>query len=406
MKPPRGWSQSRVQDFANVCGGIPKGPHRAPGANPVRYLTVAHVQRNRVLMDDPRFFDVTPKELERWRLKPLDILIIEGNGSADQIGRTALFQGEIQNCVHQNHVIRVRVDASLASAHFLNAFLNSSVGQATVQGLSMTSSGLRTLSVGRIREIPITLPPLPEQRKIADILTTWDKALEKLDTLIAAKEGCKQGVMQQILTGRRRLKGFAGKWVTAKLGNLFEERVEPNRTDLPLLSITAGRGVVSRDELTKRDTSSEDKSKYLRIAPGDIGYNTMRMWQGVSALSALEGIVSPAYTICSPTPSIDGRFAAHFFKLPHTIHQFHRYSQGMVDDTLNLKYPNFAVIEVRVPGDVDEQRAIAAILDTCDEELRFLRAQRAALDRQKRGLMQRLLTGRIRVKLGEGIRRG
>jgi hypothetical protein len=77
---------------------------------PVRYLTLAHVQRDRILTDNPRFFEVTPEEFERWRLLPGDLLIIEGNGSAEQIGRTALFRGEIDNCVHQDHVIRIRPD--------------------------------------------------------------------------------------------------------------------------------------------------------------------------------------------------------------------------------------------------------------------------------------------------------
>jgi type I restriction enzyme S subunit len=123
------------------------------------------------------------------------------------------------------------------------------------------------------------------------------------------------------------------------------------------------------------------------------------MWQGVSALSQLEGIVSPAYTICVPTEKIDARFAAHFFKYYHTIHLFHRYSQGLVDDTLNLKFPNFAVIEVTIPSDIEEQKAIARILDLCDQETKLLRTQRTAIDQQKRGLMQRLLTGKLRVKI-------
>ena len=399
MKLSAGWKMKAIGDISDVAGGIQKGPHREAAANPVRYLTVAHVQRNRLRLDDPRYFEVTSAELDRWRLLKGDVLIIEGNGSADQIGRTALFRGEIADCVHQNHVIRVRPYHDEVSGEYLNSLMNSSVGQVSVQLQSSTSSGLRTLSVGKIREMFFPLPPLSEQRKIAEILSTWDEALEKLDALIEAKERSKKALMRQLLTGQRRLKGFSQSWLTTKLETLFTERVEQGRADLPLLSITSDRGIVPRGDVAKRDSSSEDKSKYLRIAPGDIGYNTMRMWQGVSALSALEGIVSPAYTICTPKDRIDGRFAAHFFKLRHTIHLFHRYSQGLVDDTLNLKFPSFAVIEVSIPSDLDEQRLIADILDTADQELTVLRNQRATLDQQKRGLMQRLLTGKVRVNI-------
>lgn len=247
-------------------------------------------------------------------------------------------------------------------------------------------------------KLPIPLPPLPEQRKIADILATWDRALETLDQMIAAKTRRKQALMQQLLTGKKRLPGFSGEWQSKKLGEILKNRRETNCNDLPLLSITATRGVINRNDLEKKDSSNKDKSKYLRIAPGDIGYNTMRMWQGVSALSPLEGIVSPAYTICTPADSLCGKFIAHLFKLPKTISLFHRFSQGLVADTLNLKYPNFAVIEVTIPPSKEEQTAIAQVLDTADHELRLLKQQRTALEQQKRGLMQQLLTGKVRVQ--------
>jgi type I restriction enzyme S subunit len=178
-----------IEALAEVRGGIQKGPHRAPGANPVRYLTVAHVHRNEILTDSPRFFEVSPEELKRWRLLRGDVLIIEGNGSADQIGRTALFRGEIENCVHQNHVIRIRPDNHKILPEFLNTFLNSPAGQEAVQGQSRTSSGLRSLSVGRIKLICVPVPPLPEQRRIVaelDALQTEVDALKRLQAGTAA----------------------------------------------------------------------------------------------------------------------------------------------------------------------------------------------------------------------------
>jgi len=246
-------------------------------------------------------------------------------------------------------------------------------------------------------KLPILLPPLPEQRKIAEILGTWDRAIDTQQQLINSLTRRKKALMQQLLTGKTRLPGFEGEWKTYKLGDLFKQRKETKCGDLPLLSITASQGVINRDQLAKKDSSNADKSKYQRIAPGDIGYNTMRMWQGVSALSSLEGIVSPAYTICTPNEKITGEFAAHFFKLPHTISLFHRYSQGLVADTLNLKYPNFSVIEISIPPTTEEQTAIARILLTCDKELALLHKQRKTIDNQKRGLMQQLLTGKIRT---------
>ena len=174
-----------IEDIADVRGGIQKGPHRVPGANPVRYLTVAHVQRNQISTDDPRYFEVTPTELDRWRLRAGDVLIIEGNGSAEQIGRTALFRGEIEDCVHQNHVIRIRPDKGRVSPEFLNAFLNSPTGQEAVQAQSRTTSGLRTLSVGRIKQIRVPVPPLADQRHIVAELNVLQAEVDALRRLQA-----------------------------------------------------------------------------------------------------------------------------------------------------------------------------------------------------------------------------
>lgn len=179
-----------IESFTEVRGGIQKGPHRAPGANPIRYLTVAHVQRDRILTNDPRYFEVTPMELKRWRLLPGDVLIIEGNGSAEQIGRTALFRGEIEDCVHQNHVIRIRPECQKIMPEFLNCFLNSPVGQDEVQAQSRTTSGLRTLSVGRIKGIHVPVPPLCEQRRIVaelEISQRQVNALKQLQSETAAE---------------------------------------------------------------------------------------------------------------------------------------------------------------------------------------------------------------------------
>ena len=389
-----------LEDVAEIQTGISKSANRQGDFVRLPYLRVANVQDGHFDLSEIKEIDVPKDAVDRFRVRRGDVLLTEG-GDFDKLGRGSVWNGQIRDCVHQNHIFVVRPHRDKLDAQFLAYQTQGPAGRAYFQSCSKQSTNLASINSTQLRQFPTLLPELGLQRKIAGILLTWDEALEKFDALIDAKERRKKGLMQQLLTEKKRLKKVRSKWVKAKLGELFTERFEQNRIDLPLLSITADRGVVPRDGVAKRDTSSEDKSKYLRIAPGDIGYNTMRMWQGVSALSSLEGIISPAYTVCIPTERIDGRFAAHFFKFPNVVHLFHRYSQGLVDDTLNLKFPNFAVIEVAIPQDIKEQRAIADILDHCDAELCLLRDQRAAIEQQKRGLMQRLLTGKVPVKVKE-----
>ena len=256
----------------------------------------------------------------------------------------------------------------------------------------------KNINLEVLRPLAFDVPPLGEQQRIAGAINAWNTAIEKTERLIAAKEKRKSGLMSKLLTGKQRLNGFNASWRNAYLGELFRERVEVNWNDLQLLSITGENGVVLRSDLNRKDSSNDDKSKYLRICPGDIGYNTMRMWQGVSALSSHEGIISPAYTVCIPTPEIDGRFASYLFKLPEVIHLFYRYSQGMTSDTWNLKFHHFAEVRVYIP-EVDEQIAIASVLAALDNELAIQKKQRNALVQQKRGLMQKLLTGQWRVTI-------
>jgi type I restriction enzyme S subunit len=234
-------------------------------------------------------------------------------------------------------------------------------------------------------------------KKIAEILSTWDKDIEKTRELISAKKRLKKGLMQQLLTGKKRFREASGQWKEYTLGELFDERIELNIGHLPLLAITGNRGVILASEIERKDSSAADKSRYKRIVPGDIGYNTMRMWQGVSAISSMEGIVSPAYTVCIPKENIDSQFIGYYFKFPPIIYLFWRYSQGLVNDTLNLKFHNFSQIRIKLPVP-KEQKKIAEILFAIDIEINSLEKKIAALKKQKRGLMQKLLTGEIRVK--------
>lgn len=229
------------------------------------------------------------------------------------------------------------------------------------------------------------------------VLSSQDKLVELKEKLLAEKQRQKKYLMQQLLTGKKRLSDFTVPWVATSLGNLFSERKETNCEKLQLLAITGTQGVIPRSELDLKDNSSEDKSKYLKIRIGDIGYNTMRMWQGVSAYSDYEGIVSPAYTILKPVADIDAKYFSYLFKLPETVFLFYRFSQGLVDDTRNLKYENFKKITVRYPSDRREQTAIAKVLSTADREIDLLRQDIDQEKQKKKALMQLLLTGIVRV---------
>jgi type I restriction enzyme, S subunit len=346
-----------------------------------------------------------------------DLLVVMTEQAEGLLGSSALIPKDDIFLHNQRLGLVVELNEKELDRLFLYHLFNSN----DVRKQISTGAGgtkVRHTSPDKILKVKFRRPSLPEQRKIADILSTWETAVETTEKLIAAKVELKKGLMQQLLTGKKRFQEFVGQeWKQVRLSEVFRERCETlaeylkrlrddgkEEIALELLSITARDGVVRRDTLEKRDTSNEDKSKYLRICPGDIGYNTMRMWQGVSGLSEYEGIVSPAYTICTPTEAIDGKFASYLFKHKPIVHLFWRYSQGLVDDTLNLKFHHFAQIKVLLPP-IEEQRRIACVLEAGDKEIELLIKQRDALKAQKRGLMQQLLTGKKRVKVDEQAER-
>lgn len=263
--------------------------------------------------------------------------------------------------------------------------------------LSRQGAGRYKLNKASLEKIPLIVPPIGEQKKIAQVLSTWETAIATTEQLLVNSQLQKKSLMHQLLTGKKRFPGFSGKWIAYKFEDIFTERVETGREDLPLLSITTNEGVIYQEDTGRKDTSNDDKSKYRRICENDIGYNTMRMWQGRSSLSDKEGIVSPAYTIVVPNERIYPAFAAYLFKSLALIHVFYRYSQGLVSDTWNLKFSHFKKICWSIPK-IEEQKAIAAALATSDLEIKLLQQKLHHLKQEKKALMQQLLTGKRRVK--------
>ncbi len=162
---PNGWEWCCIDDLTFVSGGIQKQPKRRPVKNHFPYLRVANVQRGDINIDELERFELEPHELTFWSLEKNDILIVEGNGSADEIGRCAIWQAPIEKCVYQNHLIRVRGIIE-GYQEFIALYLNSPSGIKEMQRLAVTTSGLYNLSVGKIRGITIPLPPLNQQNLI------------------------------------------------------------------------------------------------------------------------------------------------------------------------------------------------------------------------------------------------
>lgn len=398
---PEGWCHTTVAGVSAIpvsYGVVQTGDPVEGGVPCVRVVDIASGNLN------PTSMITTSQEISasysRTVLKAGDLMI----ALRGIIGQTAQATPELEGCNLTRGVARISPKEGAVTSDFLLQSLNGPEFRNLINRQA-NGSALQEISIATLRKAPVLLPPISEQRRIAETLQTWDRVIETVEGLIANARAQKQALMQQLLPQgtappKKRLPDVSGEWREIRIGAAFAERLERGDDRLPLLSVTQANGVIPQGEAGRRNISSEDQSNYKTVCAGDIAYNTMRMWQGASALSALTGKVSPAYTVVTPRKGHDALFYAYLFKQPKMIHVFERHSQGLVSDTWNLKYPHFAKIRTCVP-DIHEQRAIAAVFMSLDDSTLAYEAQLTALRQEKTALMQQLLTGKRRVKLPE-----
>lgn len=416
MKLPKGWKMAALEEVAEIQTGLSKSENRAGPFVRMPYLRVANVQDGHFDLSEVKEIDVPEGMVERFRVRQNDVLLTEG-GDFDKLGRGAVWEGQIKNCVHQNHIFVVRPHMQELNMRFFAYQTQSPHGRAYFQSCSKQSTNLASVNSTQLRQFPTLLPPLPEQRKIAEILGAWDDGMEKLDALIAVKERRKKGLMQRLLTGKRRVKGFKNKsgddqhdrfgvypgdWKNVSLGKITTEVISRNvgGQELPVLSCTKHEGLVLSEEYFGRRVYAEDTSAYRVVPRNHFAYATNHIEEGSVGYQTVcdIGLVSPIYTVFQSKPGVDDRYLFRVLKSPLLVHLYRANTSASVNRRGGLRYDEFAKISVWLPP-LAEQRAIADILDACDEELRLLRARRAAVEKQKRGLMQRLLTGKARINI-------
>lgn len=198
-------TMTRLSDVSEIQGGIQKQPRRAPRENPYPFLRVANVTANGLDLTDVHQIELFGEELTKLRLARGDLLVVEGNGSASQIGRAALWDGSIEDCVHQNHLIRVRAINDLMP-EYLEAVWNSPETRAELTAVASSSSGLHTLSVGKLKRVSIPIPDVAEQRAIVAALAD-DRAARKrlVDQLRATRiklSGLRRAVLAAAFSGK------------------------------------------------------------------------------------------------------------------------------------------------------------------------------------------------------------
>ncbi len=253
-----------------------------------------------------------------------------------------------------------------------------------------------------ISSYKIILPlSLPEQRDIANILSTWDTAIQTTHALIAQKEQEKKWLMQNLLTGKKRLKGFSGEWKEIHIRDIAKEVSIKNKSDkqLTVLSCTKYNGLVPSLEYFGRKIFADDVSTYKIVPLNHFAYATNHIEEGSIGYQEKfeEALISPMYTVFRTHESVNNTFMFRLLKSHQLIYQYQNRMEGSIDRRGGLRWDAFSIIKIKLPSR-EEQTAIAQVLQTADKEIELLKTKLEQQKLQKKGLMQVLLTGKVRVK--------
>lgn len=260
--------------------------------------------------------------------------------------------------------------------------------------------GQPLISQGPINIHKVSLPKsLPEQKAIAQVLGTADAAIQTTEKLITQKELRKKWLMQQLLTGKKRLMGFEGEWKEVRLKDVTTNFSRRNKdlVDAKVYSVTNKSGFVLQSDHFEGKVAGEDLSNYKIIKKNEFAYNPARVNVGSLAYFEEEiGVISSLYVCFKTTKDVLDYFLLQFLQIDHTKHRIEALGEGGV--RVYLWYDLFSKIKIKIPT-IEEQTAIAQVLQAVDREISLLKAKAEKLREQKKGLMQVLLTGKVRLKI-------
>jgi type I restriction enzyme S subunit len=276
------------------------------------------------------------------------------------------------------------------------------------QLVSTAGHGTGRLDTSLIQGYPINLPPLPEQKKIAQILSTWDQAITATERLLGNSQQRKKWLMQQLLTGRKRLPGFEREWGKVTLGCIFRRVTTRNDgQSTNVVTISGQQGLIRQQEFFKKSVASETLDNYFLLKRGQFAYNkSYSNGYPMGAIKRLnryeDGVVTTLY-ICfelADERTADSDFYEQYFESGQLIKGLMQIAHegARAHGLLNVKPSDFFSLKVHKPP-IDEQKAIARLLVTTDRELQAQKSRLEQLKIEKKALMQQLLTGKRRVKL-------
>ena len=381
-KIPKGWIEARLKDIGTFDKGvgISKEQTSNVGYPCVRYGEIYTKYNFKI----KNFSSFIPKEVSMIskQISKGDILFAGSGETAEEIAKCVA-------CLHEGiayasgDIIIFRLNDKKQNSLFYSYFFNT-IGRKQINRLAEGNSIVH-IYPEELSNINIILPPIKEQEKIVDILELWDKAIETTKKLIEQKKLQKKYLMQKLLTGKIRLKGFKDKWNNNQLKTLCSikkgEQLNSNQLSEQNLYPCLNGGILPSGYTNKWNT--EKNTITISEGGNSCGYvNFMknRFWAG-----------GHCYTLINVGINLEFLYLVLKFKEKQIM--LLRVGSGLP----NIQKTDLEKMCIKVPTDIAEQKAIADILSTADKQIDLLKQKLSKLQLQKKGLMQKLLIGQIRV---------
>jgi type I restriction enzyme S subunit len=383
-KLPKGWEITRLGNLAIKIGsGItPLGGSHSYKKEGIPFIRSQNVLWGILDLSDVAYIDeVQNEKMSNSIVLRNDVLL---NITGASIGRSCVVPSYIIKANVNQHVCIIRVVPDLLDSKFLKEFLLSHFGQKQIEQFQ-AGGNRQGLNFEQIKSFRITLPPLPEQQKIAEILSTWDKAIEVTEALISKSQLQKKALMQLLLTGKQRFPGFKGEWVLFKLLDICQPQQWPT---------------ISSNFLTKTGYKVYGANGFIGYYPE---YNHLNETVTVTCRGSTCGEVSlipPMSYITGNSMCIDGiNEAICHYKFLYFLLK-NRGFKDIISGSAQPQIIGSAIkkIKVKFPS-LNEQQKIASFLTTGDQEIELLEKKLSYLKQEKNALMQELLTGKRRVKI-------
>lgn len=397
---PNEWSEmklSQVLDKTKLGGNY----ENTSDSDGLPLIKMGNIGRGNIVLDNLNYIKSEEADCDD-RLKEGDILFNTRN-TLELVGKVAIWKNELPEAYYNSNLLMLKFkDQFVGNNYFMNYQFNSFSMVRKLRRIATGTTSVAAIYTKDLTTLSIAIPSIPEQHKIANILSTWDKAIELKEKLIEEKRKQKSGLMQKLLTGKVRLPGFDGEWALITLGDYLikhnEKTTENNQ--YPVLTSSRNGIFFQKDYFDGNDVASKDNTGYNVVPRDFFTYRHMSddlIFKFNINTIVDKGIVSTLYPVFTTNKELDSNYLKLVLNEGIEFKQ-HALSQKQGGSRTYMYYSKLEELEIKIPS-IEEQVAISELEKLANREIELLEKEIEALKQQKKGLMQLLLTGIVRVNV-------